>query len=135
MTSFADQLLEMLKVERANLNITPEIPITAGGIAERWNLKYPKDKIDLRGVAVRHAVNELRNRNEPIGSGTQGYWYIIKAEEWDGVIAHLTSRAREIENVLSHAKRCKDNMFKREQGLFDKPTLKAIELEFGTVVV
>lgn len=108
-------LLEMmLRAERRNGNITFEKPITQAQICKRFNDKF---RTDIKTVNIRKWINFLRKRNVPIGTYSRGCWYITDPKEYDILINHLTARTRDIEEIIRIAKREKENMLKRMQGL------------------
>ena len=103
---------------------------------KRYSKDQPKKSKDIEqalgisGVTVRAAVSYLREKGEPIGSGSGGYYYDPHWKEMPNTIAHLRQRATRMETV---AKALEKAMTQRGKGVDDK-IAKVAEVFDGDVM-
>jgi len=88
----AKMLLTMLKLSREKNLVTPEHPITAREIVERYLKKFPNEKISESNV--REWINELASASYPVCSNSHGYWYGTTRKELEETLAHRRSRVQ-----------------------------------------
>ena len=56
----------------------------------------------IKGIEVRHLVNQLRRDGVPIASSGSGYFYAATEQEVRATIAHLTPRAEPLPGTVRH---------------------------------
>jgi hypothetical protein len=123
-------LLEHLEKSRQLGRTSQEKPIPASKLCTIYNAKPYEWHTD--GGEIRQMVHWLRERGHDIGSNGKGYWFIIRPEEYDEVIAHQLSRIREQTEVMRIAKERQEVLRKRYDDLFKvNPVLGDLANEFG----
>ena len=68
----------------------------------------------IKGIEVRHLVNQLRRDGVPIASSGSGYYYAVTEQEVRATIAHLTRRIGGIAAAIHGLNRSMDQ-FNTEQ--------------------
>lgn len=65
--------------------------------------------LGITGRLLRRAITELQVEGHPICSDTNGYFYAVSVDEIESTVAHLTSRAQEMEAARDGLLKAKDS--------------------------
>jgi hypothetical protein len=127
LSEVAKMLLTMLKLSREKNLITPERPITAKAIVERYLKKFPNANIS--DANVREWINELASASYPVCSNKHGYWYGTRKEELEETLAHRRSRVQKQLTAIKGLEIALERL-NGEQLFNDHPVMRTLTQQF-----
>ncbi len=120
----SDDLLNSRKLGKSN----PDNPVNAQTICTAYMALYQWEITDRE---IRAATKYLIENKIPIGSTLEGYYYVLKSEEWIPTKNMLLPKFLSMKSKIDLINEMEKEMAANEHGQLDIPLLKILDSELN----